>query len=110
MLVCGMCVCRYVGRCVYAVYAVHIYIYIYVCVCVYIYIYTVYIHKYIHIYIYICIHVFLCMRACVTRCKCICVYYMGKCVYVSRVPCEVASPGTMLQAQSSLWRRSNPQA
>ena len=41
MLVCGMCVCRYVGRCVYAVYAVHIYIYICVCVyvCIYIYIY-----------------------------------------------------------------------
>ena len=58
MLVCGMCVCRYVGRCVYAVYAVHIYIY--VCVCVYM--YTVYIHKYIHIYMYTCLFVHACMR------------------------------------------------
>ena len=49
MLVCGMCVCRYVGRCVYAVYAVHIYIYICVCVCMCVYIYT-------------CLFVHACMR------------------------------------------------
>ena len=60
MLVCGMCVCRYVGRCVYAVSAVHIYIC--VCMCIYIYMYTVYIHKYIHIYMYTCLFVHACMR------------------------------------------------